>query len=130
MSTQTDGGSDCGKASLKASHHRRRDPPVLELPVLPADVDHQTVPVKLQSLFFAVLAHLLSILSVLHFDECLKTSRKRSLCVKLSDRSRLQDLLLDPRDPEVALRYLSLDPVGEVFADFPERFCQFEDGLV
>lgn len=40
------------------------------------------------------------------------------------------DLLLDLRDPEVALRYLSFDPVCKVFADFAERFCQFEDGLV
>lgn len=48
---------------------------MLELPVLPADVDHQTVPIKLQGLLFAVLAHLLRILGVLHFDERLKTSR-------------------------------------------------------
>lgn len=52
---------------------------MLELPVLPADIDHQTVPVKLQGLLFAVLAHLLCILGVLHFDERLKTSRYGSL---------------------------------------------------
>lgn len=113
---------------------------MFELPVLPADVDHQTIPTELQRLFFAVLAHLLRILGVLHFDERLKTRRKASF---VSDRSKLKDLLLTFPPPrpstccdrlgvgvEAALPYLPLDPVGEVFADFPERLCQFEDGLV
>lgn len=57
---------------------------MFELPVLPADVDHQTVPVKLQSLFFAVLAHLLGILGVLHFDERLKPNREASFVRNLA----------------------------------------------
>lgn len=93
---------------------------MFELSVLPADIDGQTLPIKLHWFFFTVFSHLLCILSSLHLNETLKTDGQtdnQSVGKPVSQSAR-------------QVVYLSLQPVGKILSDSSKWLGQFQDVCV